>query len=91
MPTPKSGPASIAAARDGSIWFTEHAADQIAIFVPAGRTALRPDGMVFKEFASAAGCADGGTTAAADGSLWFAETQATASVESNWGKTPTNP
>ena len=33
VPTPKSGPAGIAAAPDGSIWFTEHAANQIATLV----------------------------------------------------------
>ena len=73
MPTPKSGPAGIAAARDGSIWFTEHAADQIAIFVPPGADRPAPGTHGFKEFALPRGGGPAGIVAAADGSLWFAE------------------
>jgi virginiamycin B lyase len=73
VPTPRSGPAGIAATRDGSIWFTEHAADKIAILVPPGadRPTLGSHG--FAEFPLPLGGGPAGIVAAADGSLWFAE------------------
>mgnify|MGYP001158011776 CR=1 FL=1 len=73
VPTPRSGPAGIAAARDGSIWFTEHAADQIAIFVPPGADRSSPGHHGFMEFPLPLGGGPAGIVAAADGSLWFAE------------------
>jgi virginiamycin B lyase len=73
VPTPKSGPAGIAATRDGSIWFAEHAANQIAIFVPAGRDPSSPGHHGFKEFPLPLGGEPAGIATAADGSLWFAE------------------
>ncbi|HVA39275.1 MAG TPA: hypothetical protein VNF49_01310 [Candidatus Binataceae bacterium] len=73
VPTPKSGPAGIAAAPDGSIWFTEHAANQIGIFVPPGADRSSSGNHGFKEFALPRGGGPAGIVAAADGSLWFAE------------------
>jgi len=73
VPTPKSGPAGIAAAPDGSIWFTEHAANQIATLVPAGADRPSPGRHGFKEFALPLGGGPAGIAVAADGSLWFAE------------------
>jgi virginiamycin B lyase len=73
VPTPKSGPAGIAAAPDGSIWFTEHAADQIAILVPAGASRPSPGRHGFREFPLPLGGGPAGIVAAPDGSLWFAE------------------
>jgi len=73
LPVYRSGPASIVATPDGSIWFTEHAADQIAIFVTPGadRPTLGSHG--FKEFSLPQGGGPAGIAAAPDGSLWFAE------------------
>ena len=73
LPMYRSGPASIVATPDGSIWFTEHAADQVAIFVAPGadRPTLGSHGI--KEFSLPHGGGPAGIAAAPDGSLWFAE------------------
>jgi len=42
LPNPRSGPTTIARAQDGTVWFTESAANRIA--------RMNPDGSGLKEF-----------------------------------------
>jgi virginiamycin B lyase len=66
LPHPRSGPTTVAIARDGRVWFTESAGDRI------GR--LNPDGSELAEFALPHPMSAPRIIAVgADGNLWFSE------------------
>src|SRR5581483_10283547 len=65
-------PERLAAARDGALWFTEHAAERIGMFVPPGADRRAPGAHGFKEFVLPNGGGPAGIVAVGD-SVWFAE------------------
>ena len=89
VPTPKSGPAGIAAARDGSIWFTEHAADQIALFVPPGADRPLPAITGSRSFRCRWAADRQGSSRPPTAACGSPRTRAIGSAESHWRKTPT--
>lgn len=66
LPQPRSGPTTLAIARDGSVWFTESSGNRI------GR--MNPDGSGLREYALPhPGSAPRIIALGADGNMWFSE------------------
>jgi virginiamycin B lyase len=68
VPTPNAQPQGIVVAPDGSIWFTEHNADQIGELTPGGSFNQYP--------IPTAASQPEGIAVAPDGSVWFTESNA---------------